>query len=59
MLLAYYLAAFSLSRGIWGSRLCLPCTFCWLVCEGAASWVVGQAFNGCSLGRLGDGRYRR
>jgi hypothetical protein len=43
MLLAYYLAPFPLFSGLWGSRMCLPCTFCWLVLWGAASWVVGAS----------------
>ena len=57
MLLAYYLAASSLLSGMWGSRLCLPCTF-WF-CEGAASWLVSASSDRHSMavvwGGLGDG----
>ena len=35
MLLAYYLAAFPILSGMWKSRLCMPCTFCWLVLWGS------------------------
>jgi len=34
MLLDFYLAAFSLFNGLSGSRLCLLCTFCWMLCGG-------------------------
>ena len=57
MLLAYYLAAFSLFSGMWGSILCLLRTFCWLILWGSGNLgsrcEFRQAFNDCSLGRVG------
>jgi hypothetical protein len=53
MLLAYYLAASSLLSGMWGSRLCLPCTF-WF-CEGAASWLVSASSDRHSMAVVWDG----
>ena len=60
MLLTYNLAALPLFiSGMWGSRLCLPCTFCWWFCEGATSWAVGVSSDRHSMavvwGGLGDG----
>jgi len=57
MLLAHYLATFSLFSGMWGSILCLPCTFYRLVLWESSKLrnrgEFRQAFVGCSLGRVG------
>ena len=49
----------SFFSGMLGSRLCLPCTFCWWFCEGATSWAVGVSSDRHSIavvwGGLGDG----